>query len=131
MQDVLECHSVGGEVPLVRKNGHIYREWEKELNMFYNYKELRKPHKKFLHPSSDNLLNPLNLARPWKTDSSTMKILENINRGLDVFQRFSEGPARFSVSHPRKNKLVLRDELLIDTMFLDDDTVLHIVDKGT
>lgn len=91
VHNVLDCHSVGDGDPLVRKNEHIYLEWQKKHNMLYTYAELGKLHRNILHPSFDILLNLLKLARPWKTDTGTMKILEDIDCRCDACQRLSRG----------------------------------------
>lgn len=81
---VFETHSIKCEVPLVRKYKHVYLEWQKEHNMLYSYSELRTLHQNVLHLSSDNLFSLIRLAWLWKTDSSRVKFLEDINHLCDA-----------------------------------------------
>lgn len=60
-----------------------------------------------------------------------MNILNRTNRRLNACQKFRPGPMRFGVSLPSEDKLFLEMHLSIDTMILDGEAVLRIVDTAT
>lgn len=119
------------KIPLVRKHGHLYLEWSKNDTIMYTKSELFKLHRNFSHPTSERLLNLLKLARPYENHTETRKIIEDICRNCDTCQRFSVPPVRFKVSLPNEDELVFGDEISIDLMFLDNCSVLHVVDTAT
>ncbi|GAB0498186.1 hypothetical protein MMPV_009527 [Pyropia vietnamensis] len=49
----LVCEVYSVTVPLVRKLGHVYYVWER--NVLYTLPELRKLHRHFFHPQPDRL----------------------------------------------------------------------------
>lgn len=53
-----ECWSV----PLVKRNGHAYAEWQDKLQ--YTESELRKMHQNFYHPATDKLHAIIRRAEP-------------------------------------------------------------------
>lgn len=120
------------DIPLIRKNGHVYLEWSKTERILFTKKELIKPHRNFSHPTADKLLNLLKLAIPWETDEKSKDIFEDIAKNCDTCQRHSAPPIRFKVSLPTEEQnLVFGDELSLDLMWLDSKAVLQIVDTAT
>ena len=131
VENKMVCPDLDINIPLVRKHGHIFIEWEEHHKVLFTKKELVKLHKNFSHPASDKLFNLLKLARPWETDDNTKALLEEIAKNCDTCQRFTSPPVRFKASLPTEEDLVFGDELSIDLMFLDGKAVLHIVDTAT
>lgn len=78
VRNILCCRELCMEVPLVRKQGHLFLGWGTNSQVLYTYSELQKKHEKFSHSHSDKLFNLLELALPWETNQSTRDILEDI-----------------------------------------------------
>jgi hypothetical protein len=74
----LKCPSIGWEIPLVRKLGHVYLEWPLETNILFIKSELTKLHRGFYHPTNENLMNLLKRARPNDLAKDTNKLLRGI-----------------------------------------------------
>lgn len=54
---ILHCPSFHCELRLLRKRGHMYREWMPQDRILYQYSELLKLHRNFSHPDVNKLLN--------------------------------------------------------------------------
>jgi len=118
-------------VPVIRKFGHIYLEWAPHERILYTKSELTKLHRAFSHPTNDNLLNLLKLARPAEANSDAAVMLEEIRKSCDTCQRLGTAPMRFKVSLPDENELKYGEEISMDLMFIDNQAILHIVDTAT
>lgn len=117
------------KLPLIRKRGHIYFEWDKQIR--YTYQELVKLHRAFSHPASDKLFSLLKLARPWEKHQAVREALDLLSKRCNVCQRFSNAPIRFRVSLPTEKNLLFGEELSMDLMFLHGRDVLHVTDTAT
>jgi hypothetical protein len=115
----------------VRKIGHVYLEWSYEGNILFSKSELTKMHRGFYHPSSVNLLNLLQRARPYDTSQGNMQVLQQIASACETCQKLGPKSIRFKVSLPNMEDIVFGDELSIDLMFIDGQAVLHVVNSAT
>jgi transposase InsO family protein len=131
VKNSLKCPSIGWEIPLVRKLGHVYLEWPLETNILFTKSELTKLHRGFYHPTNENLMNLLKRARPNDLDKDTNRLLQNISKSCETCQRLGPKPIQFKVSLPKEEDLIFGEELSIDLMFLGGKAVLHIVDTAT
>jgi hypothetical protein len=131
MSNKLRFPKGGWETPLVRKIGHVYLKWSYEGNILFSKSELTKMHRGFYHPSGDNLLNILKRARPDDTNQETIKLLQQIASACETGQKLGPKPIRLKVSLPNMEDIVLGDELSINLMFIDGQTVLHVIDTAT
>lgn len=127
----LECPSLQWKIPLVRKFGHVYFNWPKNQTILFTKTELIKLHKAFYHPANDKLLGLLKKARPDKCDRRDKFLLEQIKRSCDTCQRFSQRPRSFKVSFPSHDEIRFGHELSMDLMFINNQSILHIVDTAT
>lgn len=98
--------------------------------MYYTTVELDRLHKHFNHPHPDRLSALLRQANDGKIEARTRAELEQLTAACDVCQRLSKAPGRFRVSMPNDD-LVFNRVVLIDLMYLDGRSVMHIVDKDT
>lgn len=128
VENVLKCDKRGIATPLVRKDGHIYLEWG--ARVYYTTVELDRLHKHFNHPHPDRLSALLRRANDGKIEAGTRDELEQLTAACDVCQRLSKAPGRFRVSMPNDD-LVFNRVVLMDLMYLDGRSVMHIVDKDT
>lgn len=124
----LVCVNEGIQVPLVRKMGHIFFEWEAEI--LYTFPELQRIHKHFFHANSERLYALMRRAKIDDAVPLTLKQLQDVADACDVCQRLGKEPNRFRVALPHEdvcfNRLVL-----LDLMFLEGEAVLHVVDADT
>lgn len=127
----LICPSASWKVPLTRKFGHVYLEWNPKHEILFTKSELIKIHRGFHHPSTDKLYNILKRADPNNLTSHTRQILQQISKTCDTCQRFGPRPIRFKVTLPSDKDLVFGSELSMDLMFIDGKALLHIVDTAT
>ena len=118
----------GWEVPLIRKRGHFYYEWD--FRILFTEAELRKVHKHFFHPKPEKLYALMKRADPSATASQVLKDLENIDATCDPCRRFANAPNRFKVSLPSAN-IVFNREICMEIMSLNHKQVLHAVDCDT
>lgn len=131
VQELFECHFSGSTIFLIRSNGHICLEWQKNHNKHYTYSDLGKWQKNVFNPSSDKLFNPRKLAHPLETNSSTTEVLEDIVRRCGAWQWLRSGSLCFRVSLPIEDNIFFGHKLSINIMFLDGDVILRIVDTAT
>lgn len=128
IEDRLKCDKRHIATPLTRKDGHIYLEWGAEV--FYTMSELDRLHRHFNHPHPDRLTALLRRAGDANALSGTRAQLERLFASCDVCQRISRAPGRFRVALP-PDEIVFNRLVLIDLMFLDSRSVMHIVDRDT
>jgi hypothetical protein len=130
VMNVLKCPGDEWSLPLVRKLGHVYLEWNDFHDILFTKEQLKRMHLSFYHPSNQSIVNLIKKGRPEQLDQDTLKILEEISNACQVCQRLGPKPVRFKVSIPEED-LVFGDEVSIDLMFLDGSAVLHVVDTAT
>eukprot|EP00171_Calliarthron_tuberculosum_P018035 IDg18035t1 len=121
-KDLQWCHQVK------RKLGHLFYEWT--YDTMYSETELKRIHRHFYHPKPERLYSLIKRAGDREATPETMKKLENLTESCDVCQRLSEQPGRFRVSLPNE-EIVFNRVVLIDLMYLDSKSVLHIICKDT
>lgn len=71
------------------------------------------------------------MARPEDKNSKKSIILEEIYLNCQNFQRFGPAPIRFRASIPTEEHIVFGDEISLDVMLLDGNTVIYVVDTET
>lgn len=128
VENFLKCDKRGIAIPLTRKAGHIYLEWGVET--FYTTAELERLHRHFNHPHPDRLVALLRRAGDPNAVPGTRAALERLSAACDVCQRVSRAPGRFRVALP-PDDVVFNRVVLLDIMYLESRSVLHIVDKDT
>ena len=118
----------GWSLPITRKYGHLYVEWDFP-KIWFSKEQIRKLHLQFYHPSADKLFRLIQRAKPGEATSETKKMLEDINRACTTCQRYTPKPFSFQVSMPKG--IVFNHELALDLMYLERLPVLHVVDTQT
>lgn len=91
---------------------------------------MERLHRHFDHPAADRLAAVLRRAADPKAEPGTSQELERLTAGCDVCQRLSRAPGRFRVAIPDDN-IVFNRTILVDLMYLDGRSLMHIVDKDT
>eukprot|EP00168_Porphyra_purpurea_P020863 TRINITY_DN895_c0_g1_i6.p1 TRINITY_DN895_c0_g1~~TRINITY_DN895_c0_g1_i6.p1 ORF type:complete len:1091 (+),score=259.84 TRINITY_DN895_c0_g1_i6:1132-4404(+) len=124
----LKCDKRGTSTPLVRKHGHIYLDWANDAH--YSMSELERLHRHFNHPAADRLTAVLRRTADPKAEPDTQKKVERLTAACDVCQRLARAPGRFRVAIPDED-VVFNRTVLLDLMYLDGRSVLHVVDKDT
>eukprot|EP00170_Pyropia_yezoensis_P002751 contig_11549_g2756 len=124
----LVCEAYSVSVPLVRKLGHVYFVWER--NVLCTMPELRKLHRDFFHPQPSRLYAVINKAGGDHAKPSTLKQLQQVSSSCDLCQRLAKEPSRFRVALPSED-IVFNRTVLLDIMYLDGKPPLHMVDKDT
>lgn len=118
----------GWTLPLRRKHGHLYLEWEARI--LFTESELRRVHRHFYHPKPERLYAVIKRSDPSKASASLMEDLKKIESTCDTCQRESAPPHRFRVSLP-SGEIIFNRELCLDVMSIRGCDVLHIVDRDT
>jgi hypothetical protein len=93
--NVLKCPKEGWSIPLVRKHGHVFLEWQKGIDVYFTKDELKKMHRSFCHPPNQSLLNLIKKGKPEELVSNTLQVLEEISKACQVCQRQGPKPVRF------------------------------------
>lgn len=57
VHNVLWSFKEGWALPLTRKSGQLYIEWDDKSRIYFNKEELRKLHRHFYHPDTEKLFN--------------------------------------------------------------------------
>lgn len=110
---------------VARKHGHAHLEWRTLDSVLYTRSELTK-----LHWCFHKLLNLLRQASPREFDQESKETLERTLRSCDICKRTDPTPVRLKVTLSTEEHPFFGEELLIDTMYLDEDAVLHVVDTA-
>lgn len=100
VDNVLRSRRYGWEMPIIRRNGHLYVVWNYS-QVVYTRSELKKLHLHFFHPSARKLYNLLKRADPSSVSSDTLRLLETISSACRTCTVYSGGPHRFRVSMPK------------------------------
>lgn len=129
VENVLDSRRYGWKIPIARRNGHMYVQWNAKTLMFTR-SELKKLHLHFFHPSARKLFNLLKRTDPTKATGDTMTMLEEISKACSTCAVYSPGPRRFRVSLP-KGDCVFNHTLAMDLLWLDGDPALNVVDVDT
>jgi hypothetical protein len=127
---VLRSDDEKWSLPLVQKDGHIFLEWNRVLDICYTREELTKIHRHFYHPSTTKLFNLLRRADPKNLAEDTRRILDDIKAHFDTCQHFLPRPHHFSVSLDPE-QAIFNKEIIMDLMYLCGSPVLHVIDRGT
>lgn len=128
VKDRLKCDARGISTPLVRKKQHLYLEWDEVVH--YTTTELRRLHRHFAYPHPERLAPLLERARDRNATPGTRAQLEELTRTCDVCQRLARAPGPFRVAFP-PDEVVFNRTVLLDLMYLDGRSLLHVVDKDT
>ena len=128
VEDRLRSDGRDVDVPLVRKDGHIYLVWGAADH--YTTTELTRVHRHFAHPHPDRLFAVLRQAKDPHATAETRAQLAEVTATCQVCQRLARAPSRFRVALPTQD-IVFNQTVLLDLMYLDGKPVLHVVDKDT
>jgi hypothetical protein len=115
-------------IPTIRKDGHLYVEWE-IVKTLYTRNELKKLHLHFYHPSSDKLYQLLRQANPENTTTDLKALIEDINRACTTCERLTPNPHAFQVAVP--SGITFNEKVVLDIMYLEQSSALHVVDTQT
>lgn len=115
-------------LPIVRKLGHAYVEWE--ISAFYTETELRRLQRHFYHPQTERLFALIKGADPTREVSEIHVDLERIKATCDVCQREADMPHRFRVALPI-GECTFNKTISLNKMKLDGRSVLQAVGKDT
>ena len=137
----LECVREGWKVPLERKFGHIYWDWNSNFCTYFSRPQLERLHRHLLHPSTRKLYNLLTRAKPEQMTKHTMETLQAIKETCETCQLYA--PRQFVFRIRDTEAIRFNHQILRDIMYLDRDPpgkrgtktrsfpVLHVVDAGT
>jgi hypothetical protein len=128
VENKLRSKENGWNLPITRKHGHLYLEWDFP-EILFSKEQIQKLHLQFYHPSADKLFRLIQRAKPEEATSETKKMLLDINNACLTCQRFTQKPFTFQVSMPKG--IVFNHELALDLMYLERLPVLHVVDTQT
>lgn len=75
IQNKLICETESWELPIIRRMGHMFVEWDIRT-IFFTKVELFRMHRNFFHPSSQKLFNIHKRGFPEKITAEVKKKLE-------------------------------------------------------
>lgn len=131
---ILRCKILcaGREQSLEMKNYFLVHNWEPSDMPFVYYTEgeLRTIHRTFGHPAVKATEDLLRRARGEELDKETREMIRKISIACDICKKHSATPRRFKLTIGA-NDLRFNHEVQIDTMFLHNRPVLHMVDTAT
>lgn len=110
---------------------HIYLDRQKTNSSLFTFQELIKLHKGFSHPSNYKIFNLLCLARPLKVDYEITSIRNDIVMPFRKCQHYGSFPIRFKATTPTVDNQMFGNKILVDFMFLNEKSVLYVVDTAT
>lgn len=131
VENVLQFLALGLNISLPWKHGHIYQEWKKAENILYTRFELVKLHRSIRHSSARKFFKLLKLADPWKTDSQTRQIPEEIKKYCRNCQRFTSLSICYNTSSPTEENVYHSEEHSMDLVFLEGKALLLHLDTTT
>ena len=117
-------------IPLVRKLGLIYPEWQlvKDVCILFSHAELLKLRGQLFHPTAKKFFNLIRRGQPLEANPATRRLLQNINKTCHACRTYAPPPTSFQVTVPKD--IVFNKELAIDLMFILGMAMLHIVDTA-
>ena len=118
-------------MPVVRKFGYVYREWQREDTLLFSGSELIKLRRGFRHPTDTKLLNLIRKARPHEATETTTRVLKKISKSCNTCQRLGSQPTRFMTTLPTIQEVKFGEKISMDLMFIEGKAILHIVDIAT
>jgi len=124
----LVCVKEGVDLPVVRKYGHVYYDWD--MATFYSFSELQRIHKHFFHVLPEHLYALMRRAKDKDAVPATLKKLQDLTDACDVCQRHAVAPRRFRVGMPNEDTR-LSQLVYVDLMWIEGKAALHVVDKDT
>jgi hypothetical protein len=95
VENTLKAPKSGWSIPLVRKLGHVYLEWQPKDRILYTRSELTKLHRGFFHPTSKRLLELIKRAKLEDLDANGKRILEETAASCKTCQFLGPKPLRF------------------------------------
>lgn len=128
VENVLESKKHDWKLPINRKCGHTYIEWNPH-NIHFTKTELRKIQLHLYYPSQTQLFFLMRRTEPDSATTETRTLLQESSKACSTFQRFSPKPQSFKVTI--SDEIVSNKELSLDPMWLDSKPFLHIVDRDT
>lgn len=75
LQNKLICEMHNWELPIIRRNGHMFIEWNVQTILFTKF-ELYRMHRNFFHPSLEKLFNVIKRAYPERCSPDVKKKLQ-------------------------------------------------------
>lgn len=96
----------------------------------YTEGELRKIHKVFGHPSVTAASGLIKRALGGNLDTKTRRIIEIISDECHICKRNAQAPRRFKMT-VGTDDLSFNHNIQVDTMFLNNRPVIHMVDLAT
>lgn len=78
----------GVSVPVVRKHGHVYHEWD--AFTFYTFPELQLIHRHFFHTDSSRLYALMQRAKDEHAVPQALKNLQDVAAAREVSQRLAK-----------------------------------------
>lgn len=129
----LICKKQGWKLPITRRNGHMFLEWDTKTILFTKF-ELMRLHRHFFHPSAGKLFNILKRGFEKKCTSEVKQTLEQISKECLACQQKAT-PHRFKVALPETD-IVFNGVVALDLMWLDVNRsrkapILHVIDTQT
>lgn len=129
VENQLESMQLGLKLSLTYKRGHVFLYWDVKSVMLKR-SELTRLHVHFMHPAADLLLELIRRASPSKVSESVKRILDQITAACKTYCEFKSQPIRFKASiFP--DRLVFKQSISIDLLWLDEKPVLHVIDGHT
>lgn len=118
------------QIKTVKDQAHIWIRWDYATESLFTEAEVAKLHYRFGHPSVQRMHDFLKRVRPIETDKDTPVLLESIRSKCKECQFLAPKPFVVKVSVPQ-NDIVFNHEVIMDTMYIQGKTWLHVVDRGT
>jgi len=100
----LVCVNEGVDLPVVRKYGHVYYDWD--MATFYSFSELQRIHKNFFHVRPDSLYALMRSSKDKDAVPAALKKLQDFTDACDICQRHAVAPRRFRVGMPNEDILL-------------------------
>ena len=118
--------------PLALENFFFIHKWSCNDTPYalFTEDELRKIHRGFGHPSVKASYHLLRRANPDTLPPQTLKELNKISRDCKTCLKYAQAPRRFRLTIGAE-KLRFNHRVVVDTMFINNKPILHMVDEAT
>ena len=118
--------------PLLLDNFFFIHNWSSKDTPYdlYTEDDLRKIHRGFGHPSVKATYHLLRRANPDTLPPQTMKALTKISTDCKTCLKYAQAPRRFRLTIGAET-LRFNHRVAIDTMFINNKPILHMVDEAT